>query len=212
MGLRCVHPSSVTRATSSLRRMAECEGPATVVFDPSLTAYDFGPTHPMSPLRVDLTMRLAAELGVTGERLRLVEAPFATMAQLVSVHGPDLVEAVTKAGTAPDRLDADCFAHGLGTDDNPVFEGMHEAAAHVVGATVEACRQVSAARACTRSSITGGLHHAMPDRASGFCIYNDVAVGIQALLDRASSASRTSTSTSTTATASSRSSGTTRAC
>ena len=43
--------------------MAECEGPATAVFDPSLTAYDFGPTHPMSPLRVDLTMRLAAELG-----------------------------------------------------------------------------------------------------------------------------------------------------
>ena len=44
--------------------MVECSGPATVVFDPSLTEYDFGPTHPMSPLRVDLTMRLADELGV----------------------------------------------------------------------------------------------------------------------------------------------------
>ncbi len=168
--------------------MAECEGPATAIFDPSLTEYDFGPTHPMSPLRVDLTMRLAAELGVTGpgvtgERLRLVEAPYATMAQLVSVHGPDLVEAVTKAGTTPDRLDADCLAHGLGTADNPVFEGMHHAAAHVVGATVEACRQVASGESLHSVSITGGLHHAMPDRASGFCVYNDVAVGIQALLD-----------------------------
>ena len=99
------------------------------------------------------------------------------------MHGLDLVEAVTKAGTAPDRLDADCRAHGLGTADNPVFEGMHQAAAHVVGATVEACRQVASGESLHSVSITGGLHHAMPDRASGFCVYNDVAVGIQALLD-----------------------------
>jgi acetoin utilization protein AcuC len=48
----------------------ECSGPATVVFEQSLTEYDFGPEHPMSPLRVDLTMRLATELAVVGERLR----------------------------------------------------------------------------------------------------------------------------------------------
>ena len=34
------------------------------------------------------------------------------------------------------------------------------------------------------ANITGGLHHAMRDRASGFCVYNDVAVGIQSLLDQ----------------------------
>ena len=42
-------------------------GPACAVFDPTLTAYDFGPTHPMSPLRVDLTIRLADELGVLAQ-------------------------------------------------------------------------------------------------------------------------------------------------
>ena len=57
--------------------MPACSGPATVVFDASLTEYDFGPAHPMSPLRVDLTMRLADELGVVGDRLRLVPAPMA---------------------------------------------------------------------------------------------------------------------------------------
>ena len=51
-----------------------CSGPATVVFDPSLTSYDFGPAHPMSPLRVDLTMRLAEELGVL-DQLKTVPAP-----------------------------------------------------------------------------------------------------------------------------------------
>jgi acetoin utilization protein AcuC len=73
---------------------------------------------------------------------------------------------------------------GLGTDDNPTFEGMHHAAAHVVGASVEACRQVWSGEAQHSANITGGLHHAMRDRASGFCVYNDVAVGIQHLLDQ----------------------------
>ena len=44
--------------------MVECSGPASVVFDSTLTEYNFGPSHPMSPIRVDLTMRLAEALGV----------------------------------------------------------------------------------------------------------------------------------------------------
>jgi acetoin utilization protein AcuC len=158
----------------------ECSGPATAIFDKSLTEYDFGPTHPMAPIRVALTMELAEQLGVVGEHLRLVEAPMATDDVIATVHARDLIDAVTEAGTNPGGVDLE---HGLGTEDNPVFEGMHHAAAHVVGATVEACRQVWSGESVHSVSITGGLHHAMRDRASGFCIYNDVAVGIQSLLD-----------------------------
>ena len=77
--------------------MVECSGPASVVFDPSLTEYDFGATHPMSPIRVDLTMRLAEALGVL-EGLTQVAAPVATRDQLLSVHSARLVDAVTRAG------------------------------------------------------------------------------------------------------------------
>jgi acetoin utilization protein AcuC len=59
---------------------------------------------------------------------------------------------------------------------------MHLASAHVVGASLEACRQVWSGESLHSVNIAGGLHHAMPDRASGFCIYNDVAVGITQLL------------------------------
>ncbi|SDD26016.1 acetoin utilization protein AcuC [Nocardioides lianchengensis] len=161
--------------------MPACEGPATVVFDPTLTEYDFGPAHPMSPLRVDLTMRLATELGVVGAGgLRTVAAPIADLDLLATVHDPAMIEAVMRAGrtVAPDE------AFGLGTDDNPVFAGMHDASSHVVGATVEAFRQVWSGESLHSASICGGLHHAMPERASGFCIYNDVAVGIRSLLDQ----------------------------
>ncbi|GAA4722561.1 acetoin utilization protein AcuC [Nocardioides endophyticus] len=159
----------------------QCSGRATVVFDQSLTEYDFGPEHPMSPLRVDLTMRLATELGVVGERLRVVPAPMASDELIATVHTPELIAAVTKASSDPQAYDA---LHGLGSDDNPIFHDMHHATAHIVGASVEAFRQVWSGESLHSANITGGLHHAMPDRASGFCIYNDVAVGIQSLLDQ----------------------------
>lgn len=161
--------------------MVECHGPATVVFDKTLTEYNFGPEHPMAPIRVDLTMRLADELGVLGERLAVVAAPMASRDLIAKVHEPALIEAVTKVGTTRGYVD---LQRGLGTDDNPVFEGMHHAAAHVVGASVEAFRQVWSGESLHSANITGGLHHAMPGNASGFCIYNDIAVGIQWLLDQ----------------------------
>lgn len=156
-----------------------CRGLGSVIFDDTLGSYDFGPQHPMSPLRVDLTMRLADQLGVL-QHLRQVAAPVASDDLIATVHTPDLIDAVKRAGRGDLEFDQ---AHGLGSDDNPVFPHMHEAAAHVVGATVEAMRQVWSGDSLHSANVTGGLHHAMPGRASGFCVYNDIAVGIQSLLD-----------------------------
>jgi acetoin utilization protein AcuC len=100
--------------------------------------------------------------------------------QIATVHDAALIEAVQRAG----RTGAAELQVGLGSDDNPVFLGMHEAAAHIVGASLEAFRQVWSRESLHAANITGGLHHAMPDRASGFCVYNDVAIGIKWLLDQ----------------------------
>ena len=97
------------------------------------------------------------------------------MRLLQTVHTPDYIAAV-QLGEPNQR-------YGLGTSDNPVFPGMHEIAAWVAMASVEAARRVwtgDAQRAC---NISGGLHHAMPSRTSGFCVYNDVALAIRWLLD-----------------------------
>ncbi|HEX6485431.1 MAG TPA: acetoin utilization protein AcuC [Nocardioidaceae bacterium] len=161
-------------------------GRACVVFDKTLTDYDFGPTHPMTPVRVDLTMRLADELGVlavpftANGGLQQVSAPVATDDLIATVHTGDLIEAVQRMSRDPYQVDE---RHGLGSEDNPTFEGMHGAAAHIVGASVEAARQVWTGEMLHAANITGGLHHAMPQKSSGFCIYNDVAVAIKWLLD-----------------------------
>lgn len=162
-------------------------GRTTAVFDPRWLTYDFGPDHPMAPVRVDLTMRLAEALGVFGEgtdgALEVVAAKPASLESLATVHDPALIEAI---GSVRDPAHADLERlqpFGLGTADNPLFAGMHDAAAQVVGATLEACRQVWTGESAHSINIAGGLHHAMPERASGFCLYNDLAVGIQWLLD-----------------------------
>src|SRR5665811_1457214 len=69
------------------------------------------------------------------------------------------------------------------TEDNPVFSHRHDASALIAGASVEAARQVWTGAAKHAINISGGLHHAMPASASGFCIYNDVALAIRWLLD-----------------------------
>jgi acetoin utilization protein AcuC len=102
-------------------------------------------------------------------------------ALVATIHDQSLIDAVIRMSEAPGPGEE---AYGLGTDDNPVFLGMHQASAHVVGATHEACRQVWSGESLHSASISGGLHHAMRDRASGFCIYNDIAVGIQSMLDQ----------------------------
>src|SRR5680860_427894 len=156
-------------------------GSACVVFDKSLTGYNFGSDHPMSPMRVDLTMRLAESLGVVGGGTGLVtvNAPIASDDLIATVHSGDLIEAVQLMSRDPYRVDQ---LHGLGSEDTPTFEGMHEATSHIVGASVEAARRVWSGESLHSANITGGLHHAMPGKASGFCIYNDVAVAISWLL------------------------------
>ncbi len=155
-------------------------GDACMVFDPALVQYDFGAGHPMSPLRVDLTYRLAQALGVVGEGgLTVLPAPTVDPELLTRVHTPEYVAAVQGIVDRYDqRLD-----FGVGTPDCPAFEGMHDASARIAGASVEAARAVWSGEVCHAANIVGGLHHAMPAAASGFCIYNDVAIAILWLLD-----------------------------
>lgn len=152
-------------------------GQARVIWDDALTSYDFGPGHPLAPVRVELTMALSRELGVL-DQVELVGCRPATDDELALVHRRDYIEAVRRVSAtgAPD------LAIGLGTEDNPAFAGVHEAAALIAGASLAAARAVHQGTAAHALNVAGGLHHAMPGRASGFCVYNDPALAIAWLL------------------------------
>ncbi len=155
--------------------------PTTVVWDSAMTAYNFGPGHPMAPQRLDLTERLARSLGLLDLGHVTVAAPgVAGDDELTAVHSPEFVAAVRRVSENPLVPDE---AHGLGTEDDPAFEGMHEAAARLAGGSLLAANSILDGSALRAVNFAGGLHHASRDRASGFCIYNDAALAIQRLLD-----------------------------
>ena len=154
-----------------------------VVWDDALRAYDFGQGHPLAPIRVQLAMRLASDFELFSHTNVALRPPdrMATDAEIMRVHTPDFVAAVQAAGKDPSFID---LPRGLGTDDVPVFSGMHEAAAAVCGATLTAARGVLEGEFDHAVNLAGGLHHASSGAASGFCVYNDIAVGIGWLLDQ----------------------------
>ena len=154
-------------------------GPVTVVWDESLAAYDFGPEHPLRPGRVQLTMALARAAGLL-EEARVVGLADVSGGDLARVHDLDYLAAV-KAASPEGRSVPE---HGLSVGDNPPFPGMHEAATRVCGATVAAAAAVLGEGPVHAFSPAGGLHHAMPGNASGFCIYNDPAVAIAWMLEQ----------------------------
>jgi len=151
-----------------------------VVWDDDFTRYDFGPHHPMNPIRLDLTARLARALGLfDGPGMQVAGAGVAADALLATVHDTAYVDAVKVASADPDAADGAC---GLGTEDDPAFAGMHEASARVVQGSVDAAGQVWRGEVDHAVNFCGGMHHAMRDRASGFCVYNDTAAAAQHLL------------------------------
>jgi len=157
-------------------------GPAAVVWDDALAAYDFGVGHPLAPIRVQLAMHLVRDLGLLdGPDVTVIPPVVIDDDLLLTVHDPDFVAAVRRASTDPDDVD---LHRGLGTDDVPTFAGMHEASRAVCGATLAAVQAVHSGAALHAVNLAGGLHHAMPGSASGFCVYNDLAVAIQWLLDQ----------------------------
>ncbi|MEU4653297.1 acetoin utilization protein AcuC [Streptomyces sp. NPDC023723] len=154
-------------------------GRAQLMWDEAVTGYDFGPDHPMDPVRLALTRSLVGAFGLDRE-VDVVAAKAAGESTLRLVHRADYVAAVKAASADPRVADG---AYGLGTVDDPAFAGMHEASALIAGQSVGAAEAVWRGDALHAVNFAGGLHHAMPGAASGFCVYNDAALAIARLLE-----------------------------
>jgi acetoin utilization protein AcuC len=148
-----------------------------LVFGPRSTAYDFGSSHPLTPRRfgpgIDLLRAVGAEPGLTPEP--------ATDAELEWIHDPDYVATVRAlSGRGGPALAGGLSpaAFGLGPGDTPAFIGLHDAAAAVAGGSLRAMEAILAGDVQHAFHPGGGLHHAMPRRASGFCVYDDPALAI----------------------------------
>ncbi len=134
--------------------------------------YSFGPEHPFNPIRLMLTFNLMEESGVFDCLTAKVEPNLARKVDLLRVHTEEYLAAVQAEQTD--------LAFGLGSDDTPVFPGICNASRLLAGGSIDAARRIIS-ESCSAFNIGGGLHHAMPGYASGFCVLNDPALAICAL-------------------------------
>ncbi len=173
---------------------------ARLLFEPREMQYDFGPDHPMHSQRLQALIELLAACDLwhpEHEQTRL-QGRLATEDELQLVHTSDYIAAIQSLSAANDQ-EAEGQAllqlaarYGFEEGDTPVFPGMHTAAATITGGTLTALNAVMGLPVGESLAGTtlplhvfhpaGGWHHAWEDRASGFCIYNDIAVAIAHIL------------------------------
>lgn len=152
------------------------------IFSDEQLKYKFNKDHPFNQLRLKLTLDLLQEINAITDK-DIVLPRMATDEELQLIHDPSYVTAVRKAGNG--ELSEDMAeSYGLGTEDTPIFPGMHEASALLVGGTLTAVDHVMQGKAKHAVNLGGGLHHGFRGKASGFCVYNDSSVAIKYIQEK----------------------------
>jgi len=151
------------------------------IYSDEFGKYSYGSSHPMRPVRLKLTYELIKAYGLFNlPNTWLVEARKATEGEVFLFHTKDYIKTLKQADSGD--MPQDGWKHGLGYGDNPVFNGVYEWSLYSAGASVQAAELVSSGEADIAFNICGGLHHAMADKASGFCYLNDAVIAIKYLL------------------------------
>jgi len=154
-----------------------------LIYTDQYSKYNFGPSHPLRPLRLELTYSLMEKLGLLNHKnLEIFQPRLATKQEIARVHSSDYINVIERLSKNPKDKEIKPFIYGLGPGDNPIFEGMYEASSLVCGASIKAAETVwDNDEFHIAFNPAGGLHHAQKDKASGFCIFNDIAVAIKHL-------------------------------
>ena len=140
-----------------------------------LLEYSFGDMHPMGPDRVRLAMELSEHFGLL-DSFDVVEPPPTDMDLVRRIHGDSYIEALKKP--VPD------IDFGIGDHDHPIAPKAAVVAGRIATATIAAAQAVWEGKTKRAINLSGGLHHALSHRQSGFCTYNDAAIAISWLLDQ----------------------------
>ena len=155
---------------------------AAFVYEEALSRHQLREDHPMRPVRLQYTYELLHSYGAFDQDSSLLVPPRpATEEELRLLHGQDYIAAVRSFSLGLSGYDLHRY-NLSNSGDNPVYRGMYEAAVLSTGASLVAAELVASREVEVAFNISGGLHHAAADHASGFCVFNDPALAIKYLL------------------------------
>jgi acetoin utilization protein AcuC len=143
--------------------------------------FDYGPTHPLKMYRLRLTYKLMEAYGLTSlPQSYIIRPKPAPQEEVLTFHTPQYLEALRLADSG--IWFADAYRWGLGPGDNPITEGIYRCSLLKCGASLAAAEEIISGHSRISFNFAGGLHHAMPSKASGFCYLNDAVVAINKLV------------------------------
>lgn len=153
------------------------------IYSDDFARFDYGPGHPLKPFRLKLTYELIRAYGLLSlPGVRVVEAEPAAEEDLLLYHTRDYLDVLKAANSGIETPGAERY--GIGPGDNPVFKGVYDWSKLVTGASLQAAELVDSGEVQIAFTISGGLHHALASRASGFCYINDPVIVISSLLKK----------------------------
>lgn len=144
---------------------------------------NFGEKHPLSVPRVPATIDLSRAMGWLPDSAYLESGP-ASPAEIVRFHDPVYLRALRQGEQTLSLSAEDRARFNLGRLENPIHNTMYSRPAISAGAVLTAAEILSSVDAGVVYSPAGGTHHGRRDRASGFCYFNDLVLGLLRLKDR----------------------------
>ncbi|WP_226703689.1 histone deacetylase family protein [Microbulbifer elongatus] len=140
-----------------------------VFTSPACNLHDTGENHPECPARLDAIQDQLLSSGMEYV-LRFFDAPEATREQLERVHTPDYVASIFARAPSEGIEVLD--------EDTRMCPQSLAAALHAAGAAVDAVDKVIDGEVNSAfCSVRPPGHHAEREKAMGFCLFNNIAIG-----------------------------------
>ncbi len=153
------------------------------IYTDKFSKFDYGPNHPFKISRLKITYELIKSCGLLSlPNTQFIEAEMAGDEEVLLFHDKEYIEVLKAANVGIEIPNA--YYYGLGHGDNPVFKGLYDWSKLVTGASLQAASLIEHGEVNIAFNISGGLHHAMASRASGFCYINDIVIAILSLLKK----------------------------
>ncbi len=152
-----------------------------IIYSEDFAKYDYGAGHPLRSFRLKLTYELMNAYGLLSlPDVPVIQAIPAEEKYLLLYHTRDYIDMLNGVNNGSEIPGVENY--GLGYGDNPVFKGVYEWSRLVTGASLQAAELVDSGAAPISFNVSGGLHHALAAKASGFCYINDPVIVIYSLL------------------------------
>lgn len=142
---------------------------------------NFGEEHPFKPYRLLLAYELSKAYGLFDDVV-IEPPPYCPYDELKKIHDEHYLYILKKCNDG--KAVPEIFFYNLNTADNPLFPHMYDWASRVCGGSLEGAKKLCEGHGDIYFNIAGGMHHAMPAKASGFCYLNDAAVAINYMVER----------------------------